>query len=162
MKPTWCLIGAQVGLALLLTGCAGWSDKPAPSTVGRAVAEPPCDAAKVPRRPAFPADSLGGAEDIFTLGVTLWADRKARRGYELELETVLEGCTRKTPLGAGRRGAPCRAPARTATPAPDRRSPAQNETWRIRPILGRRQKERPSRASPDRAQTFTCACAAPS
>jgi len=49
----------------------------------------------VPTRPSFPADSLTGDEDVFTLGKTLWADRQARMAYEAEVRTALEGCTRR-------------------------------------------------------------------
>lgn len=77
--------------ALLLAGCA--AAEVAPPAVSTAVPEAPCDA-DVPARPVFPADALTGNEDIFTLGTTLWADRKARRAYELQLEAIAEGCTR--------------------------------------------------------------------
>ena len=82
---------------LLLTGCASWWEEAAPPGVKEATAEAPCSPSKVPPRPAFPADSLVGGEDIWVLGITLWADRKERRAYELTLETVLKGCTEKTP-----------------------------------------------------------------
>jgi hypothetical protein len=73
----------------LLAGCA---DTPtAPGVVKEAVYMP-CDA-PVPALPVFPADTLTGDEDIFTLGKTLWADRKARQAYELKVRTALEGCT---------------------------------------------------------------------
>ena len=78
-----------LAVALALAGCA--SEPTAPGTVKVPVATP-CDA-PVPTRPVFPADTLTGAEDIFTLGKTLWADRKAREAYELEVRTALEGCT---------------------------------------------------------------------
>lgn len=76
---------------LLLAGCA--AREVAPPAVSTAVPEAPCDA-DVPVRPVFPADALTGNEDIFTLGTTLWADRKARRAYELQLEAIAEGCTK--------------------------------------------------------------------
>lgn len=78
-------------LLLLLSGCAWFSDT-APGTTSTAVPEAPCNA-DVPARPVFPADALTGDEDIFTLGTTLWADRKARKAYELQLETIAVGCT---------------------------------------------------------------------
>lgn len=80
-----------IAVALVLSGCAG--APVAPATVRVAVAQP-CDA-PVPAKPVFPADTLSGDEDIFTLGKTLWADRKARAAYEIELRTALEGCTAK-------------------------------------------------------------------
>jgi hypothetical protein len=49
---------------------------------------------RVPERPAFPADGLTGEEDIWTLATTLWADRLARRAYELRLETVVLACSK--------------------------------------------------------------------
>lgn len=78
-------------LALLLAGCA--AQETAPGTVNKAVPEAPCDA-DVPPRPVFPADALTGKEDLWTIATTLWADHKARRAYELQLETIVEGCTR--------------------------------------------------------------------
>lgn len=75
--------------ALALAGCAGTPSAPGTTKVPVAT---PCDA-PVPARPVFPADTLTGAEDIFTLGKTLWSDRKAREAYEIEIRTALEGCT---------------------------------------------------------------------
>lgn len=75
--------------AIALAGCAG--SPTAPGTVKVAVSTP-CEA-DVPALPVFPADTLTGDEDIFTLGKTLWADRKARQAYELKVRTALEGCT---------------------------------------------------------------------
>lgn len=75
----------------LLVGCE--TTGTAPSTVKQAVPEAPCKSSLKPR-PVYPADVLVGGEDIWTLGTTLWADRAARRARELELETVVEGCTR--------------------------------------------------------------------
>lgn len=80
--------------AIVLAGCV--STATAPGTVKVAVAAA-CDA-PVPAKPVFPADTLTGDEDIFTLGKTLWADRKARQAYELEVRTALEGCTAKAGL----------------------------------------------------------------
>jgi len=77
--------------ALLLAACA--STPTAPAVVKEAVFQP-CDV-PVPTRPSFPADSLTGDEDVFTLGKTLWADRQARMAYEAEVRTALEGCTRR-------------------------------------------------------------------
>lgn len=84
------LVLAAVALALL-AACA--TAPTAPAVVKQAVPEAPC-AVAVPPRPTFPADALTGAEDVFRIGVVLWADRLARRAYELQLETALEGCTR--------------------------------------------------------------------
>ena len=78
-------------ILLLLAGCA--TPETAPPVVREAVPEEPCKA-KLGPRPAYPADTLTGDEDIWQMGTTLWADRKARRARELELETVVEGCTR--------------------------------------------------------------------
>lgn len=80
-------------VVLFLAGCAMDAATPAK----QAVAEAPCKAA-VPKRPVFPADTLTGSEDIWTIGTTLWADRKARKAYELELEKIAEGCTRPPQL----------------------------------------------------------------
>lgn len=76
--------------ALLIAGCAGTVT--APAVVKEAVYMP-C-AAPVPAKPVFPADTLTGDEDLWTLGKTLWADRKARQAYELEIRTALEGCVK--------------------------------------------------------------------
>lgn len=83
-------------LAALVGACA--TQETAPGVVKQAVAEPPCSAQKVPARPVFPADTLTGAESIWVLGTTLWADRKARRAYEAALEVFAQECTR--PAGA--------------------------------------------------------------
>lgn len=89
MKPLLIVL-----VALALAGCA---DAPtAPGVVKEAVYMP-CDA-PVPALPVFPADTLIGDEDIFTLGKTLWADRKARQAYELTVRTALEGCTARVGL----------------------------------------------------------------
>lgn len=88
-------LAAGAALALL-AGCSSWWQKAAPPAVKEAVAEAPCSPSRIPPKPTFPADSLAGDEDIFTLGSTLWADRKARRAYELQVETVLKGCTEKS------------------------------------------------------------------
>lgn len=77
--------------AIALAGCAG--SPTAPATV-KVPVPMPCDV-DVPALPVFPADTLTGDEDIFTLGKTLWADRKARQAYELKVRTALEGCTAK-------------------------------------------------------------------
>ena len=94
------LIICSIGVALLLAVLSGCGTVPAiPATVAVAVPQP-CDA-PVPDKPVFPAEALTGAEDIFTLGKTLWADLKARQAYELKLRTALEGCTGKLPEGGG-------------------------------------------------------------
>lgn len=78
-------------LAVILKGCA--LNPTVPSAVNVAVATP-CDA-PVPDKPTFPADTLTGKEDIFTIGKTLWADKLARHAYEIKLRTALEGCVGK-------------------------------------------------------------------
>lgn len=80
-----------LGILLLLAGCA--TTETAPPVVKEAVPEAPCKAG-LADRPVYPADALTGDEDIWTLGITLWADRRARRARELVLETVVEGCTK--------------------------------------------------------------------
>ncbi len=82
---------AILAAVLLLSACAGAPT--APAVVKEAVYQP-CDV-PTPPRPVFPADSLTGDEDLFTLGKTLWADRLARQAYEVEVRTALEGCTKK-------------------------------------------------------------------
>jgi len=82
---------ALVVLALAsAAGCAGLGT--APPVAKEAVPEAPCKA-DVPARPVFPADTLTGDEDIWTKGVVLWADRKARQAYELKLEIIVAKCT---------------------------------------------------------------------
>lgn len=76
---------------VLLAGCA--TTETAPPVVKEAVPEEPCKA-KLGPRPTYPADTLTGDEDIWQIGTTLWADRKSRKAREIELETVVEGCTR--------------------------------------------------------------------
>ncbi len=94
------LILAGLGLVVLAAILAGCGTVPAaPATVKLAVATP-C-AAPVPQKPVFPADTLTGTEDIFTLGKTLWADIQARRAYEIELRTALEGCAGKAEAVSG-------------------------------------------------------------
>jgi len=79
----------SVGLVCwLIQACA---TPTAPPTVSVAVAEPPCKV-NFPPRPIFPADALTGDEDLWTIGTALWADRLARKAYELQLETAIEGC----------------------------------------------------------------------
>ena len=80
--------------AVLLAGCAGIGT--APATTKQAVPEAPCKSS-LSARPAYPADTLTGTEDIWTMGTTLWADRQARKARELELETTVEGCTKPAP-----------------------------------------------------------------
>ncbi len=75
---------------ILIAGCAG--TPAAPITVKVAVPVP-CQV-QIPPKPVFPADTLTGDEDIWTLGVTMWADRKARQAYELQVETALAGCVK--------------------------------------------------------------------
>ena len=82
-----------LGLLLLLGACG---TVPVPSGVVKEAVWVPCPIS-VPARPVFPAEALTGNEDIWTLGVTLWADRKARQAYELDLETRLVGCTSPKP-----------------------------------------------------------------
>lgn len=77
-------------VALAIAGCAGGAA--APGIVKEAVYMP-CNA-PVPEKPVFPADTLTGDEDLWTMGKTLWADHKTRQAYELELRTALEGCVK--------------------------------------------------------------------
>lgn len=84
MKPLLIIL-----VALAIAGCAG--GETAPGVVKEAVYMP-CNA-PVAEKPVFPADTLTGDEDLWTLGKTLWADHKARQAYELEIRTALEGCT---------------------------------------------------------------------
>ena len=84
--------GTIVLLCVILAGCE--TTQTAPGTVKEAVAEAPCKARLGPK-PVYPADMLTGAEDIFTMGSVLWSDRLSRRARELELETTVEGCTRR-------------------------------------------------------------------
>lgn len=91
MNPKRIPIGIQLATALLLAGCA--ATQTAPSTTKQAVPEAPCKAALTPR-PIYPADTLTGDEDIWVIGTQLWAERKARKAREIELETVVEGCTK--------------------------------------------------------------------
>lgn len=85
---------AAAGLALLvLAGCETTPRAGPPTEVPVPV---PC-VERVPLRPAFPGDGLTGDEDIFSLATTLWADRQARRAYELTLETTVLACSRLAP-----------------------------------------------------------------
>ncbi len=77
--------------ALLLAACS--TTPPATTTVSKAVYVP-CDV-PVPAKPTFPADTLTGDEDVFTLGTVLWADRLARKAYELKVEIALAACVKK-------------------------------------------------------------------
>ena len=85
MKPLLIIL-----VAMVLAGCAGGAT--APGVVKEAVYMP-CNA-PVPEKPVFPADTLTGDEDLWTMGKTLWADHKARQAYELEIRTALEGCVK--------------------------------------------------------------------
>lgn len=89
MKPV--LAAAFVTAAL--GGCAT-PEGVSPNAVKQAVSEAPCSAQKRPQRRPMPADSLTGAEDIFTWGTTMWADFLARRAYQLEMETFIDECVR--------------------------------------------------------------------
>lgn len=84
---------AYMALALAVAGCA--AQQTAGGVTKEAVATATCDGSKVPPRPAFPADALTGKEDVFTIGVTLWADRKARQAYELPLEAFYAECSKR-------------------------------------------------------------------
>lgn len=78
---------APLGL-VLLAGCAS-----GPPVEVKVPVPVPCLQA-LPRKPAFPADSLSPRADVFTKGKVLWADRLARKAYELELETALAACVK--------------------------------------------------------------------
>jgi hypothetical protein len=79
---------------LFLSGCA--TQDPAPVAISVATSEPPCDSGKMPQKPVvFPADALKGDEDIWVMGTTLWADRKARLAYEALLSAFAEECARR-------------------------------------------------------------------
>ena len=78
-------------LIVLLAGCAS---KPVPPSIVKVAVEMPCQVA-VPNRPVFPADDLELEADIWTLGTALWADRKAREAYEIDLRMRLVGCTKQ-------------------------------------------------------------------
>ena len=82
---------AAITIALALAGCVS-PPKTAPAVISKPVILP-CQV-DVPQRPVMPADTLTGSEDIWTLGVTLWADRKAREAYEIAIRTRLEGCVK--------------------------------------------------------------------
>lgn len=79
-----CCLGA-----FWLAGCASV----APSMVKVAVTETCVD--RMPEKPAFPADDLDLEVDIFTKGKVLWADRLARKAYELKLETAIAACVKR-------------------------------------------------------------------
>lgn len=83
-----------LAIALLLAGCGSFG-RSVPAVVKVAVPVP-CQVS-IPAMPVFPADTLTGAEDLFTLAKTLWADHQARKAYELELRVALEACT--APIG---------------------------------------------------------------
>lgn len=87
----------RIILVACLTAVAGCATQDlAPTNTATAVAEPPCDPAKLPPRPVtFPADALKGDEDIWIMGITLWADRKARMAYGAQLETFAGECARR-------------------------------------------------------------------
>ena len=94
------MILGVLGLVLLAAILAGCGSAPSiPATVSVAV-DKPCDV-PVPDVPVFPVEALTGAEDIFTIGKTLWADIKLRTAYELKLRAALEGCTGRAPEGGG-------------------------------------------------------------
>lgn len=75
-------------LTVMLTGCSG----PRSVTTIREIVPVPCQV-KIPDRPVFAGDVLTGEEDLWEIGVALWADRKERQAYELRIETLLAGCT---------------------------------------------------------------------
>ncbi len=80
-------------LSIVLPGCGAIAV--AGGTVKEAIWVPcPVD---VPERPVFAADSLSGAEDLFSIGSALWSDRLSREAYEIAIRTRLVGCTRETP-----------------------------------------------------------------
>lgn len=81
--------------ALLCAACA--TDGAAPGVVKAATPEPPCEAGKAPKARVYPADNLTGQEDVYQLGVVLWADRLARRAYQREADAFIEECTKRQP-----------------------------------------------------------------
>lgn len=78
-------------LTLFLVGC--FNKKPQSAIEAKVAVETPCTVT-VPQRPVFPADNLTGEEDIFMIGMAMWADRKARQAYDTQLEIALKGCTK--------------------------------------------------------------------
>lgn len=78
---------------LLVAGCAS-----GPETVREVrVPVPVACLAAMPEKPAFPADDLDPAADLWTKGTTLWADRAARQAYEKTIETTLRACVASAP-----------------------------------------------------------------
>ena len=97
MRPV--AFGLMLYAALLMGACAT-KPQTAPVVVEKAV-WPPCPT-DVPATPIFVWDTLTGNEDIFTKGMALYADRKARQAYELALATRLQGCVSQTPPEGGK------------------------------------------------------------
>lgn len=77
--------------ALVLYGLVGCAAAPTAPGVVKVPVAVPCQT-QIPPRPAFAADTLTGDEDIWTIGTALWADRKARAAWEIDIETRLKGC----------------------------------------------------------------------
>lgn len=75
--------------AIWLAGCAS-----GPSVEVKVPVPVPC-LETLPEKPTFPADSLSPRADVFTKGKVLWADRLARKAYELKLETALAACVKR-------------------------------------------------------------------
>lgn len=73
---------------LLLAGCASQPPMGVETLVRVNV---PCDAGPVPA-PAFPVDSLTGAETIYAKAQTLAADIEVREGYEARLRAAVDAC----------------------------------------------------------------------
>lgn len=89
----WWMLPVGVLIIVGLMGCAATQTAPGMVKVPVSV---PCQT-QIPPRPVFPADGLTGDEDLWTLGTTLWADRKARAAWEVDIETRLRGCIEAAP-----------------------------------------------------------------
>lgn len=78
-----------------LTGCAGLAPAPQVLTVKQAVWTP-CPLQKVPK-PVFAVDQLPIGAGIAAQMKALRVEREQRKGYELALETWVEGCSESSP-----------------------------------------------------------------
>ncbi len=82
--------------ALAISGCATTSP-PGINTVIQKVEVPiavPCKV-EMPKKPEFNFDKLSQDQDVFDKTKALLADRKLHIGYELELSTALNSCTKQ-------------------------------------------------------------------